>query len=527
MFLRLYSTYPQTVLELLELIPQYGSYKDWFRLIELTTGEDKELYSPLVDRILSLASDRLRADVNAMSCGNRKEVSLIAKWAPREKRAFNKQVGLLAAKLFPESKSPKKDYRKLVASLNEYIHTTEILMSGNRWDELDFGRVPSIALMKNRKAFLNEKLNVLPTSAEDETGNRYPDDAKRVACRKRLRQTMLEEGVRKLKGRQLFPQDIVNSLFDKRRGKTSSLEKDLLQHQWNDIRESVKEAMLSIDTEMGDGNKKVIDLGKLLSMTDVSGSMTGNPMWAAIGLSILDSELAGPAFANRFLTFSADPTWVILDSDMSIAEKVERAARAPWGMNTNFVKATELILDTAVEAKLSPDEIPDLIVFSDMQFDEAQSDSWSRTKVQSWETHHERLARRFHETGVEVCGSPWPLPHIIYWNLRGDTGGGCPVQSDTEGVTLLSGFSPALLKLLLSGGDLEGDVEVITTTGEDGEVIVTKQKKDPYATLRAALDDSAYDKVREVLGRSLEGRLREYEPAGGQDEWVVMKKESN
>ena len=51
--------------------------------------------------------------------------------------------------------------------------------------------------------------------------------------------------------------------------------------------------------------------------------------------------------------------------------------RSPWGSNTNFEMVMEKILQEAVEAKLNPEDIPDLIVFSDMQFDVARSSATS------------------------------------------------------------------------------------------------------------------------------------------------------
>ena len=41
----------------------------------------------------------------------------------------------------------------------------------------------------------------------------------------------------------------------------------------------------------------------------------------------------------------------------------------------------------------------------------------------SWETQHERIVRRFKETGLKVCGKEWPAPEMICWILRGDTAG--------------------------------------------------------------------------------------------------------
>ena len=92
-------------------------------------------------------------------------------------------------------------------------------------------------------------------------------------------------------------------------------------------------------------------------------------------------------------------------------------------------------------------DIPDLIAFSDMQFDEASDQSGA------WKTHKERIVRRFKEEGLKVCGNAWPAPHIIYLNLRGNTMG-LPAEADTENVTMLSAYSPSLMKLLLDGESL-------------------------------------------------------------------------
>ena len=242
---------------------------------------------------------------------------------------------------------------------------------------------------------------------------------------------------------------------------------------------------------------------------DVSGSMSGTPMEVAIALGILVSEITSPSYANRCLTFSARPEWVEIDPSMSLEEKVHQVQSAPWGMNTDFEQACEHILKVAVEAKLQPEDIPDLIVFSDMQFDEARDQNGWEThqeRILPWETHQERIVRRFKEEGLKVCGKAWPSPHIIYWNLRGNTGG-FPAQADTENVTMLSGYSPSLMKLLLDGDSL-GEEE--TWIDENGDEVVMQTKKDPYSTVRKALDSEDYAAVRKVLKDSREGDLEFY-----------------
>jgi hypothetical protein len=509
MIIELFKSYPETVTELLALIPEHGFFKDWFQIIALVPAD-----SPLAGAIYTLAVNQLIKDRGTVASNGESGPSLLAKWAPREKRAMAEQAEVLAKKLFPASRVPKKDYRHLIASINKVLNTTEIRMCANEWDHVRFGAVPSRAMLKYRKAFLNEKVDSVPASHEDETGNRHPKNNVRVACRKRLREELVEQKICKLKGKQLFPHELTSKFS---RGNISTLEADVLQQQWNDIRENVKAAM----STAGDGDGKAVDLGKLVAIADVSGSMKGTPMDVSIALSILVSELAAPEFANRFITFSESPTWIALDEGMTLSEKVRTTANAPWGMNTDFAKAMDLILTAAVIAKLKPNEIPDLIVFSDMQFDAAAC-SYGRKKQANWETQHERLVRKFKDAGMKACGEPWSPPQIIYWNLRGDTNG-FPAQADTAGVTMLSGFSPSLLKLLLSGKALEQEI-VKEVINEDGDVVVVKEKvKTPYDTLRAALDDIEYDKVREVLGRSKEGLLAEYvfEPRAVETEWVL------
>merc|ERR1719231_772110 len=130
-------------------------------------------------------------------------------------------------------------------------------------------------------------------------------------------------------------------------------------------------------------------------------------MEVAIALGILVSELAAKPFADRVLTFESKPNWVDLSTSMGIAAKVATVQAAGWGGSTDFEAACERILAVAEQHKLKPDQIPDLIVFSDMQFNEAREGGCyggSRARVGSWETQYERLERRFAEVGQKTCG---------------------------------------------------------------------------------------------------------------------------
>jgi hypothetical protein len=252
-------------------------------------------------------------------------------------------------------------------------------------------------------------------------------------------------------------------------------------------------------------------LDKLVPLVDVSGSMSGTPMEVAIALGILTSEVNHPAFRNRFLTFESSPQWVDLQHARSIAEKVKITGAAPWGGSTNVEAAFDLIANVVLSSRLPASEVPDLIIFSDMQFDVANGNGWQNHGRQL--TQMERIQQRFHDIGVQLCGEPYPAPRIVFWNLRGNTTG-CPAECDTDNVQLLSGFSPSLLELVLTGEELEeltADAEADDSSDIGGVgVVKVKAKVNPYMTFRRAMESDKYDVVREVLAKSTEGVLQHY-----------------
>ena len=534
-----------TVSACLPLVSHYGYFKDYLAILA------RKPPAPIAERCVSLFADALREDEAELALAAKEErtpkLSLAGKWAPRENGKYNKAAGTakaLAAALYggANGKAALRKYRKLVSSLNAALNTTEVLMAANRWSEIKFGSVASLCLARSRKAFLNEALKGKLMPHEEETGNRSTDPV-RIAARKALKEAIASK--KGVQGKQLMPHEVVRKFMTSGYGCGSGLstsESDLLGAQWDSLREGVVEVMAAAAAEraaavaaasapmdalssMADSLKatmptgKHVDLGKLVPLVDVSGSMGGTPMEVAIALGILVSELTHPTFRDRVLTFESSPSWVDLSSCDSIGDKVRTVQDAPWGGSTDFAAACERILDAAQRAKLTPGEIPDLIVFSDMQFDEAGGmlDHYGgyggyggygrRSQPSSWETHFERLQRRFAEVGKAVCGEPYAAPRIIFWNLRGNTSG-CPATADAPNTQLLSGFSPALLKLVMSGADIVAEDEEVVQP--DGTVKVVRSGPTPKQTVRKALDDSAFDAVRLKLSELSEGPLKDY-----------------
>ena len=537
LFVDIAARFPQTAIQMLPLVPRFGYWKDVFLVVAAIDDATAcgAALAPVRTAALKLCADQLHADLKTPGAGS-VGLSLLGKWAPREKSGpLGHLAKELAALAFPNSKAPRAEYRKAVGGLNRRLSTVEVHMCGASWEAIEPSAVPSLAMMRARKALLNEALKgAHPTPAQAETGNRHPEDEGRVACRKRVKASLLEGGLKKLKGAQLFPHEIAAKCM--RGGSASSeLEREIFNAQWGSIRdatrkameearEAAREATLAEDAAgAAKKRKKPVDLGALVALVDVSGSMSGQPMEVAIALGILVSELADPCFADRVITFHEQPTWCKFEPGASVASKVAHAQAAPWGGSTNFAAAMEMILEVCVAHRLPAADVPDLIVFSDMQFDCAD---------RAWETHHARVARRFAEEGRKATGEPWPAPGITYWNLRGGTrSGGLPAGCDEDGVRLLSGFSPALLKLLLAGrlGDDETEEAAEAAEAATGPGGGAKKKKaNPLEVLRKALDAVAYDDVRLVLAASKEGTLAPYSfvaPVGAPEEEKAEKAE--
>ena len=481
-----------TVQGLLPLIPEYGSWRDVVALLEFP-----DLPAKIQEGLLEMMANQLTEDSKQDSTP-----TLCAKWAPRPTSAHKGVAKKLASVLFPDAKHPEPLYRKALAAVNRRLGTVEIKMCDHQWSEIDPGTVPGRCLKVHRAAFMNEVLEKKKKPGQE---IRHEADEDRMQCRRQfLEFATSSDPAKRLHGRVLHPHEMVSLYMRNRSGEVDVI----LEAQWTDLRERLKEEMPA--------------LGKMVPLVDVSGSMSGTPMEVAVALGVLISEV-GP-IKDRFITFSSDPAWHKMQGGWSLKQKVHSALSANWGTSTNFQKALELILKACVEGDVPPEEVGELslVVLSDMQFDAAAGhSSWGyygnhTQKPAAWETQHQALQRLFAEAGLESKHKqPYPVPRVVYWNLRGDTRD-FPVEADTPGVQICSGFSPNLLKLFM-----EDKLEEMVPTSKPGE----SSAVNPYETVRRALDDPRYQPVREICERVGEGPMANYtapEPVTVPEDLVVV-----
>jgi hypothetical protein len=135
------------------------------------------------------------------------------------------------------------------------------------------------------------------------------------------------------------------------------------------------------------------------------------------------------------LTFSSHPELVRLSGTLS--EKLAQMNSSEWGMSTNLVLAFEKILEAAVLGGVPEENMPQtLLILSDMQFDRC---------VKFDHSAYQMIENRYQAAGYRV-------PNVVFWNLASIST--VPVRFDQRGTALVSGFSPAIMRSVLSAADL-------------------------------------------------------------------------
>jgi hypothetical protein len=321
---------------------------------------------------------------------------LAAKWAPREKSTKS----AVAAELRKTLGLSPRDYRKMLSTLTDVV---EEKMRAKEWNSINFSHVPSVASARYQKAFGRN------------AGEAYS------AYLRELQKPEAERNPKvKINASAVYPYDVVKSVV---KGNAA-----VADEQWK-----------ALPNYVGDA--------RIMPMVDVSGSMgslrythtgTVQPIDVAVSLGLYLSEKNTSDFKDMFLTFSGSPKLEVLKGTLS--QRVAQLEKAHWEMNTNLHAAFEEILRVAVKGKVAQADMPEIVlVLSDMQFD-----SCARFD----DSAQEMIRRKYAAAGYEV-------PKIVFWNLSPYGRDNTPVRFDDRGVCHVSGFSPAIMKTVLSVNELE------------------------------------------------------------------------
>lgn len=319
---------------------------------------------------------------------------LAAKWTPRK--------GELAVEIRNFFGMSPKFYRK---SLVELTKVVEQDMCAKNWDNINFSHVPSVAAARYKKAFYRNATEAYSAYVAELVKD--PKD--------RTVQVKVNAGA-------VYPYDVLKGVINLyHNANFNKTQLDLVVAQWD-----------ALENFVGDAN--------VLPLVDVSGSMTCPAgkngtvtcldVAVSLGLYLADKNVG--KFKDTFLTFSGSPELMTLKGN--VVQKAQQMVKSNWDMNTDLVKAMDKILKTAKDGNVPQEEMPEmLLILSDMQFDQCARFDDSAMNM---------IRRKFEAAGYE-------MPKIVFWNLN--AADNVPAKYDERGVALVSGFSPAIMKAVLSG----------------------------------------------------------------------------
>ncbi len=371
-FQNLCINHPQSASKVLPHISSLGRYD--YILVGLDT--------PINDEVISLIKKQLNDDLESAN------PSLLAKWLPSHKTHNVKNK--TAKKIIKSLNLKEKEYRKILSSLRKKINIVEKNLTEKNYENIDFSKVPTKAMLKYTKAY-TKRMN-----------KQYLEYKNKVV-----------KGESKINTEGLFSYEIIKNLLW-----NQNIDEDLYNLMWNNQKDVLKECNTNV-----------------LVMADTSGSMTyydGIPFATSVGLALYTAQRNKGIFKNHFLTFSSKPYLCEVKGN-TIIEKVRNIPC--YIENTDIDKAFELILKIAKENNLKQEELPShLLIISDMEFD-CGVYSKNGTNLNGWK-------EAFNEEGYK-------LPIIIFWNVAGKING-LPATKFENDIAMISGFSTNLLDNLLA-----------------------------------------------------------------------------
>lgn len=410
--------FPDKVRKVLPLIAEYGRWDDLICLSGTKVRAD----------VFAILRNQLTEDMANMRAG--KPISLLAKWMPSENASSSETRKLGTAVRTYLAITPRK-YRIMLSALRKYLKVVEVSMSSGKWQEITYSAVPSRANLLYNSAFLRH------------------DEARR-----REYLGKLEKGEEKINSSVLFPHDIVHQYMARSGWSCQTKTYDAaLEAMWKGLPNTVEEDRGTIVVADGSG-----------SMTSCVGGSGVTALEVANALAIYFAEkLSGP-FKDQYITFSSRPQLVNLAGGSSLKSKIDTALRHNEVADTNVEAVFDLILATAVRNKLSQAELPaNILIISDMEFNSCAQANRGRVD----RTLFQHIASKYASYGYK-------LPRLVFWNVCSRTGT-IPVKENDMGVALVSGFSPNVAKMVMSG------------------------KLDPMDALMETLNAERYDAVRKAL----------------------------
>ena len=303
----------------------------------------------------------------------------------------------------------------MLSGLRAKINVLERLMSANRWDEIEFDKIPSKAGLVYKNAF----------ARRDIIARKYERFAK--------------DKTTKVNAATLYPYEVVA--------------KAVTGHRWSYSFPQLSETDRAMVNKYWENLPDYLN-GKPCSMmcvVDTSGSMVGEgaaaPINVAISLGMYCAERVSGPFKNHYISFSRNPQLIKVEG-IDFVDKVRRIYQTNLCENTNLTGVFDMLLDIARRPDVKEEDIPKtIVVISDMEIDQgAREYDWRTRTSYGWTsetaaTEMETIRKKWAHYGYE-------LPRLIYWNVdaRHNT-----ILDASPYVSYVSGMSPSIFKQVLTG----------------------------------------------------------------------------
>lgn len=245
----------EAIINNINLIGEYGRFDDLYNLCD----------TPVEDYMWGYIRKTFYEDIEKMN--NNEPISLLAKWLKSVNTSSKEsnRLGKLTAKKLGLS---IKDYRKTLSQLRSYLRVTEKYLTSNNWEDIDYSKVPSNAMLNYRNAFSRHDLDRFTEYLES-----------------------VKKGNTKINASTLYPYDLVEKVL------FNGEQSDVIEAQWDALPDYIEKGT------------------NALVMADVSNSMYGRPLATSIGLALYFAERNKGAYHNLFMTFSNNPKIVSIKGD--------------------------------------------------------------------------------------------------------------------------------------------------------------------------------------------------------------------
>ena len=380
---------PDWVIANIDLIPQVGRWDDLI-----------SCFGTNAETAAVCCWARSVADKDGLAC----------KWVPRINSKSSVLSKTVFSKLRKELDMSPKDFRKFVSENTNVIETK---MCSNEWSDIDYSKVPSVAMARSNKAFSKHD-----AARFDQWKNSLGDP----------------DSDTKVNASVLFPHDCIRTLMAEIGGGSYYYNRAGSQTE-----SKLANAQFAALPNYLEGTDQ-----RIMPICDFSGSMSCKvageikAIDVSLGLGLYCSDRVGEEnpFYRMFIPFSNTSKLVSWrDQSFSIAAQAHNDG---FCGSTNVKAALDQILQSAKMFNATDEQIPNcLLILSDMQFDRGGVSGSNSTVV-------EQALQEWVDAG-------YSRPRIVYWNLAAYQGS--PATGAHQDVAMISGFSPSTMSAVLGGTD--------------------------------------------------------------------------